>query len=85
MEALSAESYKQVVPTLYEIALKTRYLRDNESKEILDILINGRVYEFGYIYGGFEGFGFTLGTMFGRNNNNFESYYQQKYGNAKIH
>ncbi|MBE6650509.1 MAG: hypothetical protein E7613_04265 [Ruminococcaceae bacterium] len=85
IEALSAESYKQVVPTLYEIALKTRYLRDNESKDVLDIVVDGRVYEFGYIYGGFEGFGFMLGSMFGQNNNNFESYYSKKYGNAKIH
>jgi len=85
MEALSAESYKQVIPTLYEIALKTRYLRDNESKDVLDILINGRMYDFGYIYGGFQGFGFMLGAMFEKGNNNFESYYQSKYGNARIH
>ena len=26
-----------------------------------------------------------LGTMFGSNNDNFESYYQKRYGNAKIH
>ena len=85
MEALSAESYKQVVPTLYEIALKTRYLRDDESKEVLDIVIDGRMYDFGYIYGGFEGFGFMLGAMFESGNSNFESYYQKKYGNARIH
>ncbi|MBE6650508.1 MAG: hypothetical protein E7613_04260 [Ruminococcaceae bacterium] len=85
IEALSAESYKQVTPTLYEIALKTRYLRDNESKEILDIIIDGRMYEFGYLYDGFQGFAFMLSGMFGQNNNNFESYYAKKYGNARIH
>ena len=85
MEALSAESYKRVVPTLYEIALKTRYLRDDESKDVLDIVIDGRMYDFGYIYGGFQGFGFMLGAMFEKGNNNFESYYQSKYGNARIH
>ena len=85
VEALSAESYKQVIPTLYEIALKTRYLRDNESKEVLDMLIEGRTYDFGYIYGGFQGFGFMLGAMFEKGSNNFESYYASKYPNARIH
>jgi hypothetical protein len=85
VEALSAESYKQVTPTLYEIALKTRYLRDNESKEILDIIIDGRMYEFGYLYDGFQGFAFMLSGMLGQNNNNFESYYQKKYNNARLH
>ena len=85
IEALSAESYKQVTPTLYEIALKTRYLRDNESKEVLDILIDGRIYDFGYIYDGWQGFGFMIGAMMNDGNSNFESYYNKRYGNAKIH
>ena len=85
VEALSAESYKQVTPTLYEIALKTRYLRDNESKEVLDLVIDGRVYDFGYIYDNFQGFGFMLGTILASHSNNFESYYAKNYGNARIH
>lgn len=85
IEALSAESYKQVTPTLYEIALKTRYLRDNESKKVLDLLIEGRVYDFGYIYDGWQGFGFMIGAMMQDGNSNFESYYNKRYGNAKIH
>ena len=85
IEALSAESYKQVITTLYEIALKTRYLRDDESKDVLDMVIDGRVYDFGYIYGGFEGFGFMLGSLMSSHSNNFESYYARQYGNAKIH
>ncbi len=85
VEALSAESYKQVIPTLYEIALKTRYLRDNESKEVLDLLIDGRVYDFGYIYDNFQGFGFMLGSLMHSQNSNFESYYAKKYPNARLH
>ncbi len=85
IEALSAESYKTVVPTFYEIALKTRYLRDSESKQVLDMVIDARTFEFGYMYGGFEGFGFMLELMMKSGNNNFESYYQSKYPVAKIH
>ena len=85
IEALSAESYKTIVPTFYEIALKTRYLRDSESKLVLDMVIDSRTFEFGYMYGGFEGFGFLLENMMKSGNNNFESAYQKKYNTAKLH
>ena len=85
VEALSAESYKQVVPTLYEIALKTRYLRDNESKEVLDMINEGRTYEFGYIYGAFDGFGFMLSAIFDQTSPNFESYYAKRYKGVRLH
>lgn len=85
IEALSAESYKQVIPSLYEIALKTRYLRDNESKEVLDLLIDGRVYDFGYIYDNFQGFGFMLGALMQSRTANFESYYSKRYKAANYH
>ena len=85
IEALSAESYKQVVPSLYEIALKTRYLRDNESKEVLDLIIEGRTYDFGYIYGAGDTFGFMLANLMQKGSSNFESYYNSKYRGARYH
>ncbi len=85
VEALSAESYKTVVPTFYEIALKTRYLRDNESKEVLDIIMDSRMFEFGYIYDGWYGFGWTLQNLVESENPNFESYYSKKYKQARQH
>jgi hypothetical protein len=39
--ALNAESYKQVVPAYYDVALKTKYSRDDESQAMLDIIRNG--------------------------------------------
>ncbi len=83
VEALSAETYKTVVPTFYEIALKTRYLRDSESKDVLDIIVKGRVFDFGYIYDGWQGFSFTLQQMIAGNNNNFESIYKKKLSGAR--
>lgn len=85
VEALSAETYKTVVPTFYEIALKTRYLRDNESKEVLDLIIDSRIFDFGYIYDGWQGFGWTLHDLFFNESDNFESYYSKKYSSARIH
>ena len=83
VEALSAETWKTVTPTLYEIALKTRYLRDNESKEVLDIIVEGRTFDFGFIYDGWKGFSFMLSGLFGSGNSNFQSYYDKRYSQAR--
>ena len=83
VEALSAETWKTVTPTFYEIALKTRYLRDSESKEVMDIVINGRTFDFGYIYDGFQGFSFTLQRMIASGDNNFESQYSRVFSGAR--
>ncbi len=48
MEALAAEGHRSVVPEYYETALKTRYSRDEESAEMLDIICQGRVFDLGY-------------------------------------
>ena len=37
IEALNAETYKQVVPAYYDTALKNRYSRDAESAEMQSI------------------------------------------------
>ena len=84
-EALSAETWKTVTPTLYEIALKTRYLRDSESKEVLDLVIDGRTFDFGYVYGGSQGFTFMLQSMMADGKSNFSSYYDSRYKMARLH
>jgi hypothetical protein len=55
LEALSAESRFTVMPAYYDLALKGKYLRDDESEDMLDILFNGRIYDIGglYHFGGF--------------------------------
>ena len=80
VEALSAESWKTVTPTLYEIALKTRYLRDSESKEVMDLIIDGNTFDFGYVYN--VGFAYTIEVMMREGNNNFQSYYSKNKTNA---
>ncbi|MCL2096308.1 MAG: hypothetical protein FWH10_05310 [Oscillospiraceae bacterium] len=49
-EALCVESYKKVIPAFYEIALKTKHARDDESSEMIDIIRNGLTFDFGKIY-----------------------------------
>ena len=56
IEALSAESRYTVQPAYYDISLKGKYVRDEESADMLDILFTTRLYDLGSVghFGGFE-------------------------------
>lgn len=47
LEALNCESANYVVPAYYEIALKTKYSRDEESAAMLDLIFDNRVVDLG--------------------------------------
>lgn len=48
IEALAAENYKTVTPAYYETALKTKYIRDDISGEIIDIIHDAGTTDFAY-------------------------------------
>jgi len=50
LEALAAESHYTVIPAYIETSLKTKHARDAESADMLDIIINSRIYDPVYIY-----------------------------------
>ena len=56
IEALSAESRYTVQPAYYDISLKGKYVRDEESADMLDILFSTRLYDLGSVghFGAFE-------------------------------
>ena len=45
LEALTAKSRELLRPAYYEVALSLKYLRDQESVEMLDLVIDNRAYE----------------------------------------
>ena len=47
---MSSESSKTVVPSYYEVALKSKYSRDSESSEMIDIIHNGHMLDPAWIY-----------------------------------
>ncbi len=49
-EALSYYSYKDVVPAYYDVALKNKYSRDENTQKMLDIIRDGAVLPFEYAY-----------------------------------
>ncbi len=83
-EALAYESWKTLTPTIYEIALKTRYLRDNESKKVLDIVLDNRYFDFGFVYGAGTCLTDVLREVIRNGNPNFESWYNKKYPMARL-
>jgi hypothetical protein len=52
-EALNAESYKTVTPAFYDIALKNKYTEDPVTAQMIDLIMDGRVYEFSFQFGEF--------------------------------
>ena len=51
LEAMSAESMNTLTPAFYDICLNGKYLRDEESSEMLDIILESYVVEFSDIFG----------------------------------
>ncbi|MBQ8400982.1 MAG: hypothetical protein IJX14_03540, partial [Clostridia bacterium] len=48
-EAMCAESYRSVVPTYYDVVLKTKNARDEESAEMIDLIRDTLTFDFGYL------------------------------------
>ncbi len=74
-EALNAESWRSVVPAFYEIALKYKYTRDEESIGMLDLIVAGRVFDFGFVYDGTKGCSFIIQTLITQKSKDIASYY----------
>lgn len=51
IEALSAESYYSVNPEFFDKVLDNKIARDEESKKMLDIIFDSRLYDLGEFYG----------------------------------
>ena len=77
-EALCAESYKILVPAYYDVALKVKSTRDEQSIAMMDLIVNARVFDFGYVYDAWKGSSFFLEQLVSANNTNFESFYSKK-------
>ena len=65
LEALSAESRYTLRPAYYEISLRGRYVRDDESEEMLDIILSNTAHDIGYVFN-FGGFAMDI-VHFGTN------------------
>lgn len=44
---MACESRKSVIPAYYEVALKVKFTRDEESAKMLDLAFENRVFDYG--------------------------------------
>ena len=75
-EAMNAESYKTVVPAYYDVAMKVKGTRDPESVAMLDLIVDSRVFDFGYVYDGWEGCSFFFTSLVNDANQNLASFWE---------
>ena len=76
-EALAVESYKHVVPAVYEVTYENKRLRDSESYEMFNIIRSGLVYEFSWTYGEGGQMVYILPTLMSQKSTNLASFYAQ--------
>ena len=74
-DVLSAISNKTVIPAYYDMALRDKYARDDESGEMLDIIRDGFKVSFGPFYGDALGMGVEFRQLIGQDNSNYVSFY----------
>lgn len=76
MEALGAESRQSVVPQYYEVVLKGRTTRDEESRDMLDIIRENLHFDFGFVYSVYlDGIYSPFGDLIENKQNTFSSTY----------
>lgn len=73
-EALSYDSYKNLVPIYYNTVTQTKYTRDEDSAKMLDIIYNSRVFDFAYVYDNWT-LAFAFSNMLSAKNASFTTFY----------
>lgn len=74
LEAMCAQSYRTVVPAYYETALKTKYVSDSTTGQIIDLIRAGAKTDFVYAYNyALSGAGMLSASMLQEKSTNFAS------------
>ena len=81
-EALAAESRYTVRPAYYDISLKTKHSRDDESSEMLDIIFSTRSYDFGWYYK-FGNYDVGILDLYRKFSKDFTSMYEKSLAKAE--
>ena len=77
IEAIAAENYRTVTPAYYEVALKSKYTRDEISGQIIDLIRDGMTTDFVYIYAAvLQNAGLVMRDLAAKNDKNFASFYK---------
>lgn len=78
-EALCAEAYRNVIPQYYDIVLKTKGARDDESGEMIDMIRDSLIFDFGWVHSVPMGsIGMIMQDLILQNNSGLASYWASK-------
>ena len=81
-EALNAESWKTCEAAYYENTIKYKSTRAEENVEVLDMMMESRIFDFGSVYGGWSSSGggatFWMHEVLNKGSADIASYYQSK-------
>jgi len=83
LEEMAYQSMISVTPVYYELSIKTKFARDEESAEMLDLIFRNRVCDTGYLYNIGN---FVTGLedlIFGRRQNTFASFIEANEARAQ--
>ncbi len=78
LEAMAAGGFKTVRPAVYDVALKSKYARDDETYEMIDLVIEGKTADFAEIFDNW-GLTYTLDILVARSESkDWASHFKQK-------
>ncbi len=76
-EVMCAESYKQVVPAYYDVCLKQRYASSPDDAEMIELCVNSRVFDLGYVYDNWKGVSFYMESLINAGNKDITSHFER--------
>lgn len=77
-ETIACYGYTDVRPAVYDDTLKGKMTRDEDSVQMLDILVDGIVVEFAFAHANDGSFSYVLWNVLNARLDSFASYYQKK-------
>lgn len=76
-EVMCAEAYKQIIPAYYDVCLKQRYASSPEDAEMIELCVDSRVFDLGYVYDNWKGVSFYMESLINAGNKDITSHYQK--------
>jgi hypothetical protein len=83
IDAMARKGMEHITPAYYDVSLKGKFARDDESQEILDLVFSTLVYDICFYYD-FGGIGKILDTMVNAKKTDFSSAYEKIENKVKL-
>ena len=77
LEAWAAKAHNVTIPAYFEVALKTKYSRDDESAAMLDLILKSATVDLIYYSNDFDPFSSAGYRLFHDKSHNFTSFYDK--------